>query len=189
MQQDFLDKLRLLLTAEEALVETLKNTQAANQLVDGRKDLLAHLRALSASEDLSLIVATEKEIIQGDLSRYANSAAMVSSLKEALQAMQVIEHHLTLVKNQEKYRIVDQSHSMAKNRKAGLPFDEARQALASHLARLLNLDKSRVDETDKQIIRARKVVISNAMARYAQRQAHILGIKPMTRATAANNAP
>jgi len=60
MQQAFLNKLKHLLTAEEALVEALKNTQASSQLADGRKQLLAHLCELSTSEDLSLIVATEK---------------------------------------------------------------------------------------------------------------------------------
>jgi len=174
MQKDFLDKLTHLLTAEEAFVEALKNTRAAHRLVDGRKQLLAHLRKLVSSKNLALIVATEKEIIQGDLSRYANSAAMINSLRAALNAMQVIECHLTLVSNKEKYRIVDQSHSLAKNRKAGLPFDEARQALASHLARLMNLDKSRLDEMDKQLIDVRKAVITNAIECYTQRQVQIL---------------
>jgi len=181
MQQDFLGRIKLLLVAEEGLVETLKNTRAARRLADGRKRLLAQLRGLVSSENLSLIVATEKEIIQGDLLRYANSTAMVSSLKTALQAIQVIGHHLILVGDQEKYRIVDQSHSLAKNRKAGLPFDEARQALASHLTRLMNLDKSRVDEMDKQLIDVRKAIITNAIDRYTQRQAHILGIEQITR--------
>jgi len=130
MQQDFLDKLDYLLTDEEGLVEALKNTRAASRLSASRKQLLNHLRELAQGGDLSLIIKTEKKIIQGDLSRYANSAAMVTSLKAALEAMHVIEHHLTLVASTEKYRIVDQSHSLAKNRKAGLPFDEARQALA-----------------------------------------------------------
>jgi len=181
MQQDFLGRIKLLLVAEEGLVETLKNTRAARRLADGRKRLLTQLRTLVSSEDLSLIVATEKEIIQGDLLRYANSAAMVSSLETALQAMQVIEHHLSLVGDQDKYRIVDQSHSLAKNRKAGLPFDEARQALASHLTRLMNLDKSRLDEMDKQLIKVRKAVIANAIEHYTQRQVQILGIKQTTR--------
>jgi len=177
MQQDFLGRIKLLLIAEEGLVDTLKNTRAARRLADGRKRLLAQLRELVSSEDLSLIVATEKEIIQGDLLRYANSTAMISSLNTAMEGMQVIEHHITLVSSKEKYRIVDQSHSLAKNRKAGLPFDEARQALASHLTRLMNLDKSRVDKVDKQLIDVRKAVIANAIERYTQRQAQILGIE------------
>jgi len=93
MAQEFLDKLENLLAAEETFVEALKNTTEASELSTGRKELLNHLRQLVKSNDLSLIIATEKAIIQGDLSRYANSAAMVTSLKAALEGMDIIEHH------------------------------------------------------------------------------------------------
>jgi len=102
---------------------------------------------------------------------------MVGSLKTALQAIAVIERHLALVASAAAYRIVDQSHSMAKNRKAGLPFDEARQALASHYTRLENLDKSRLDETEKETIEARKALIAQAIACYARRQMQVLGLE------------
>jgi len=177
MAQEFLDKLENLLTAEESFVETLKKTRAARKLSAGRKYLLEHLRLLAKSDDLSLIIAAEKAIIQGDLSRYANSAAMLSSLKAALEAMEIIEHHLTLVNDKDKYQIIDQAHRMARNRKAGLPFDEARQALAGHHARLINLDKSRLDEDDKEVIEMRKAVIAHAQECYARRQAATLGLE------------
>jgi len=178
MAQEFLDRLEYLLTKEETLVGKLKETKAARQLSAGRKKLLKHLRTLRQSDDLALIIATEKKIIQGDLSRYANSAAMVSSLKTALEGMEIIEHHLTLVSDKNKYRIIDQAHRMARNRKAGLPFDEARQALAGHHARLMNMDKSRLDEDDKQVLETRKSVIAHAQECYARRQSETLGIDP-----------
>jgi len=181
MQQDALGKLKHLLTAEEALVEKLKETRAAIRLSAGREKLISHLREFVQSDDLSLIVATEKEIIQGDLSRYANSAEMVNSLKAAMEGMEIVEHHITLVSDKTKYRLIDQTHRMAKNRKAGLPFDEARQALAGHQARLRNMDKSRLDEADKQLIKVRKEVIANAIERYTQRQAQILEVEQAPR--------
>jgi len=101
---------------------------------------------------------------------------MTSSLKAAMEAMQVIEDHIALVNSKETYRIINRGHSMAQNRKAGLPFDEARQALASHHTRLANLDKSRLDEDEKQIIEARKALIGHAIDCYARRQIHILGL-------------
>jgi len=176
MQAVFLKQLNHFLSTEESLVQNVAKTQAAIELAGERKRFLVHLRALAQSDDLALIIETEKTILEGDLRRYANSRAMVSSLNTALQAMEVIERHLALVANAETYRIVDQSHSMAKNRKAGLPFDEAKQALASHYTRLENLDKSRLDETEKETIEARKTLIAQAIAYYAQRQAHILGL-------------
>jgi len=181
MRQAFLDDLDRLLTSEELFVDALKNSQVAAQLSAGRKQLLSHLRVLAQSDDLPLMIEAEKKIIQGDLSRYANSAAMASSLKKAMEAMHVIEDHINLVGNKDTYRIIDRGYSMAQNRKAGLPFDEARQALASHYTRLTNLDKSRLDEDDKQLIDVRKTLIANAIERYAQRQAQILGIKQVMR--------
>jgi len=174
MVQEFLDELEHLLAAEGSFVETLKKTPAARKLSAGRKKLLEHLSALAKSNDLALIIDAEKKIIQGDLSRYANSAAMVTSLKAALEGMEIIEHHLDLVSDKDKYRIIDQAHRMSRNRKAGLPFDEARQALAGHHARLMNMDKSRLDEDDKEVLEIRKTVIAHAQDCYARRQAATL---------------
>jgi len=67
MQQDFLGRIKFLLVAEEGFVDTLNNTRAARRLADGRKRLLTQLRELVSSEDLSLIVATEKEICCGSI--------------------------------------------------------------------------------------------------------------------------
>jgi len=180
MRQMFLSRLKHLLIEEEALVESLKNSQVAARLSAGRKRLLAHLRKLAQSDDLPLMIETEREIIEGDLLRYANSAAMVSSLKKALEGMDVIAHHIGLVANREKYAIIDQGHSMAQNRKTGLPFDEARQALASHTARLTNMDKSRLDEDDKQLIDGRKALMIRATECYAKQQALILAAESVS---------
>jgi len=126
MHQEFLDQLDQLLTEEELFVDELKRSRLATQLAAGRTRLLEHLRELVQSDDLPLMIEVEKKIIEGDLSRYANSAGMASSLEAALEAMHIIKHHLTLVGDKEKYRLVDQTHRLEKNRKAGLPFDEAK---------------------------------------------------------------
>jgi len=109
MQQAFLERIDHFLATEETLVEKLNKTQAAIQLSDERKGFLDHLRVLIQSDDLSLMIETEKRIISGDLSRYANSGAMVSSLKKAMEAMQVITRHIALVGSKEKYNIVDKA--------------------------------------------------------------------------------
>jgi len=178
MAQEFLDKLENLLAAEETFVEALKKTRAARTLSAGRKELLEHLRQLAISDNLALIIAAEKAIIQGDLSRYANSAAMVTSLKVALEGMEIIEHHLDLVSDKTRYALIDQTHRLTRNRRAGLPFDEARQALAGHHARLMNMDKSRLDEDDKEVLEIRKTVIAHAQDCYARRQTVTLGLEP-----------
>ena len=57
-----------------------------------------------------------------------------------------------------------------------LPFDEARQALAGHVARLNNMDKSRLDDDEKKIIDARRAAVSSAIKLYMTLQAQALGI-------------
>jgi len=174
--QESLEGLNQLLTVEEKAFERLKVTQAAKRLSRSRQALLAHIRAVSTSGNLPLIIATEKSILQGDLERYANSRAMTGSLKIALTEIKAIERHLALVGDTEKYRLIDQGHSLPKKRQAGLPFDDARQALASHHARLDNLDKSRLDDEEKYLIDTRKTAIFNARQLYIARQTQALGV-------------
>jgi len=170
------DELGRLLIAERGLTDKVKQTRSAKQLAKIRIELLRYLQTASRSHDLALMIETERIIVEGDLKHYANSKSMTSSLKTALNELSVIELHLALVNNAEKYRIVDQAHTLPKNRKSGLPHDEACQALASHHARLDNLDKSRLDEPEKDLIEARKAVIAQAAKLYRQRQANTLGI-------------
>jgi hypothetical protein len=173
---DMLAKLYRLLTSEANFTEELKEAPAARKLQGTWNDLLETIREIGRSGDLSLIVATERAIVQSDHDRYANSAAMTSSLKTALNEIDVIEQHIAIVDDQDKYRAVDRAHSLPRNRKGGLPLDEARQALASHYARLTNMDKARLDDDEKRIIDARENNIFQAGKLYAGRQAKALGI-------------
>jgi hypothetical protein len=172
-----LDKLNRLLVVEEDLALKLNQTRAARNLQDARNDLLEHIREIARRDDLSLIIATERAIVGGDLSHYANSQSMIRSLKTALSEIAAIEQHIEIVDDPDKYPVVDQAHSLPKNRKNGLPFDEARQALASHGTRLDNLDKSRLDDNEKMIVKARKSNILQADRLYAERQAKTLGVE------------
>ena len=62
-------------------------------------------------------------------------------------------------------------------RKQGLPLDEARQAFASHRARLGNYVKYRLEETEKQFIRERRKALGTAEKDYIARQAKALGVE------------
>jgi len=126
--------------------------------------------------DLPLIVATEKTIIEGDLERYANSPMMVSSLRTALIEIAAIEKHIAIVDDPARYQAVNEAHSLPRNRRGDLPYDEARQALASHDARLNNMDKARSEDDEKQFIAARRAAFKEAGKLYALRQARTLGI-------------
>ena len=123
-----------------------------------------------------MIVATEKTIIEGDLERYANSPMMVSSLRTALIEIAAIEKHIAIVDDPARYQAVNEAHSLPRNRRGDLPYDEARQALASHDARLNNMDKARSEDDEKQFIAARRAAFKEAGKLYALRQARTLGI-------------
>ena len=66
--------------------------------------------------------------------------------------------------------------SLPKNRQKGLPIDEARQSFRSHYARLANLDKSRLDDDEKEIIDARQEMFALAKSLYIAEQEITLGI-------------
>jgi hypothetical protein len=76
-----LAQLQQLLVEEEVYTNKLGKTQAAKNLQNSRNALLTHIREVGRGGDLSLIVATERAITEGDLARYANSSSMV---KESL---------------------------------------------------------------------------------------------------------
>ena len=119
----------------------------------------------------------EKDFIQNDLDRYAkaNDKEMTGSLNAALLGVAAIEQQLEIVDDPAGYRAIDRGHGLPKNRKQGLPLDEARQSFASHRARLGNYVKYRLEETEKQIIHERSKALRIAEKDYIARQAKTLG--------------
>ncbi|UTO27845.1 hypothetical protein [Bartonella harrusi] len=158
-------------------MESLDETIEARRLYGARSDLCNLICAIGRSGDLSLLLAAECNIIAEDLNRHANSSAMVSSLKTALIELNVIKKHVKFVADSEKYQLINEGYSLSKNRKNGLPYDEARQAMASHYARLSNLDKSRLTAVEKSIIDARKQNIKTAQRLYEKMQEKAIGLK------------
>jgi len=171
-------RLNQLLLAEENRTVEHQVTLTARRLQATRKALSEFVREIGRSGDLPLIVATEKTIIEGDLERYANSPMMASSLRTALTEIAVIEKHIAIVDDPARYQPVNEAHSLPRNRRGDLPYDEARQALASHDARLNNMDKARSEDDEKQFIATRRAAFKEAGKLYALRQAQTLGLGP-----------
>ena len=166
-----------ILAFEAALVEERNKTSASQRLAGFRNQLLLFIKDTARGGNAERIVALEKTIIKNDLDRYSNSKPMADSLKAALNEFAVIERQLGMVDKPEQYKPVDAAYSLPKNRNKGLPIDEARQSFRSHSARLGNLDKSRLDDTEKQIIDARRAALSAAEREYIKRQARTLGVE------------
>ncbi|WP_273724048.1 hypothetical protein, partial [Bartonella sp. AU18XJBT] len=159
------------MSQENGYVQDIDNTLLVKQLHSVRNNLRNHIRNVGESGGLSLLIDTERSLVENDLLRYANSKAMISSLKIALMEIDVIKKHVILVSNPAQYKTVNEAYSLPKNRKGGLPYDEARQAIASHYARLGNLDKSRLTSIEKSIIDVRKENIVIMRKLYEKMQA------------------
>ncbi|MDO5678977.1 MAG: hypothetical protein Q4G54_01505 [Pelistega sp.] len=169
-----LNRLYRILMVEASLILEHDLSITAIKVKNARKRLLKHIDYIGDSDELSLILATERGILQSDLDRYSNSKEMTSSLMAALNEFDSAERHLQLVQDKHEYTYVNLTHSLPKRRRAGLPMDEARQAFESHRTRLSNLNKARLDIEEKLIINARKTNIDKARTIYVQYQKAVL---------------
>ncbi|UTO27658.1 hypothetical protein [Bartonella harrusi] len=161
---------------ENSYVKILDEASISKKLHDVRRDLCGHIRNIGKSGDFSLLLDTERGLVENDLLRYANSKAMTSSLKTALTEIDVIKDHLELVSNPEKYDVINRGYSLSKHRKGDLPYDEARKAMASHYTRLGNLDKARLTTIEKTIIDVRRDNMKAMRKLYEKMQAKAIGI-------------
>ena len=164
-----------ILFEEEIFIRGMRLTSAGQSLSETRKKLLNHIREIVKTSDAPLMIATELAILQNDFDRYANSRAMESSLQSAINEMEVIRRHFAII-HTPAYATVNAAFSLPKNRQKGQPLDEARQSFRSHYARLANLDKSRLDDDEKEIIDARQEMFGVAQEIYISCQLQVLGI-------------
>lgn len=166
--------LERLLSHEYVCFQEANESRPVQNLRKARRQLLAHVREVVQRGNLAQLIAMEQSIVRGDLIRYANSQAMSRSLEAALEDIACIEKHMAIVTDKAAYQIVGKVYSRPKSRKNGLPFDEARQALASHRARLANMDKSRLADEEKELVDARRDAVSLAEKQYIEWQEQAL---------------
>ncbi|GAB6053100.1 hypothetical protein JCM17960_19200 [Magnetospira thiophila] len=165
-----------ILFRESVFMLERERTPAAEQVRKARKEILAHVVAVGKSGDLDLILATERTLLENDRNRHSNSKAMKGSLETALDELASAGRHLARVREPEAYRAIDEAHSRPKNRIGVLPRDEARQFFSAHAARLLNQDKSRLDEDEKRVVEARKRNMRAGEKLYTTLQIQALGL-------------
>jgi hypothetical protein len=140
--------------AEYSQFEFRNTSGSAKDLEGVQLEQVNLLREAGKSGDLSLIVSVEK-----------------TTLKE----LAVVERHIGIVDDPVRYKAIDEAHSLPRNRKGDLPYDEARQALRSQYARLNNMDKARLGDAEKLVIDARRSNILQAEKLYKERQVKALG--------------
>ena len=173
------DKRQRLLIRESVAVDEHRAVPSAEKLVDSRKILIAHVKEIAANGNAEAIIKMEKDFIQNDLERYAKAddREMTGSLNASLLSVAAIKQQLEIVDDPHKYQAIDRGHALPKNRKQGLPLDEARQSFSSHRTRLSNYVNYRLEETEKQLVRERRKALGIAEKDYIARQARTLGLE------------
>lgn len=165
-----------LLLDERAAWLEVKHAPPSLTLTERRRLILSHLQRIGQDNDIGLILATEKALLVNDATLYANSPAMKTSLKTALKELEAAEKSLPLVQDPTLYQAVDTAHGHPKSRTGGLPNDAVRRFCSSQAARLLNMDKSRLDADEKKVVEARKRNMRSAEKSYALLQRRTLGL-------------
>ena len=168
-----------LLATEATTYNKHKGVPSAKELADARKAVLSHVKQTTASGNVEAIIKMEKDFLQNDLDRYAKATdkEMIGSLKAGLQGIAAIKLKYQIVDDPERYRPINEDNMFPKNRRQGLPLDEAREAFGSHRARLRNYLKVDLEETRKQVIQARIKALSVVEKDYIARQAKTLGVE------------
>ena len=173
------ENIKSLLATEAATFNKHKRVPSAKELADARKALLTYIKQTTASGNVEAIIEMERDFMKNDLLRYAKATdkEMIGSLNAGLQGIAAIKRKYQIVDDPEQYRIINEDHTFPRNRRQGLPLDEARQAFGSHRARLRNYLKVDLEEAKKQVIQARIKALSVVEKDYIERQAKTLGVE------------
>ena len=167
--------------ADIANIEVLE-TRAQNKALEEairktRADQQAALLKISREGETGHILEAERILLMQEQEHLAGSQAMASSLGNAIKELDAALSTLERVREPGAYQPVADSFSLDKNRVGGLPRDEAKQFFRSHLARLGNLDKGRLSDSERDVLKARMFNIRAAEGGYKKLQEQALGIE------------
>ena len=168
--------LREALVREGAAMAGISRSEPGKSARVSRALVEKYLEGARRSKNIDRILHTEEIVLRNELQRHANSQAMRTSLEASLAEHAVAMGMLETVRDPGAYRQVDAAHRLPRNRIGGVPRDEARQFFRSHAARLLNQDKSRLDDSEKRVLDKRRLNMRHAEKLYAALQERALGI-------------
>lgn len=168
-----------IMLSERGAYSQLRETRESHQYRIYQTELCNTLSAIREQGDPGLIIAAEIELLANEREFYGNSAVMIGSLDAALHEAGVALANIARVRDSERYmREVEATHQLPGNRVGGLPRDETRQFFDSHHTRLMNMDKSRLDEAEKTVIEERRRNIKAGRLAYTTLQRRALGLAP-----------
>ena len=161
----------------EVLQTKAQNEALKKDIRKTRTDQKTALLEISREGETEHILEAERILLVQEQEHLAGSQAMASSLNIAIKELDAALSTLERVRDPDAYQSVADSFSLDKNRIGGLPRDEARQFFRSHLARLGNLDKGRLSDSERDVLKARMFNIRAAERQYKKLQEQALGIE------------
>ena len=170
-----IDKLDQNLSDEWAAYSLVARSTYQKNLSFVQNELTTTVKEIARSGDVGLILQSERRFIENDLAHYGNSPAMRGSLKEALNQVTAAQTTYSKVHNPVLYKEVDEAHQSNKHRIGALPRDEVRDFFKRNNARLLNMDKSRLDPSEKEILDARRAAMRSGEKAYIDLQRQAFG--------------
>ena len=144
--------------------------EAIDRVRDAREKLLPILYAAAALRDIATILEIEMIFLMLEREHLAEAPLKTSSLDNGIQELEAALVMLKWVRQPDEYRKLDIFFSLSKNREHDLPRDQARQFFNSHSTRLKNLEKGRMEATEREIILARHSNIMLAQQLYIELQ-------------------
>ena len=143
---------------------------------DARNRLLPLLQSAADLRDIDLILRIERGFLAWELNHLAKMPKKVSSLNMALRQLDAALNLLRAIRETETYqyaRYAELFFTLPRNRIYGMPRDEAQQFFLSHSMRLYNLSGGRLEDTEAELLNARRSNIKEAQKLYTglQRQA------------------
>ena len=139
-----------------------------------QSEMVRIIKDIAGSGDIGQILEMERSFILNDLEHYANSAAMRGSLDKALNEVTAAQTTYQKALDPVQYKEVDKVYQSHKSRIGPFPNDETRQFFKANNARLLNMDKSRLDPSEKEILDARRAAMRSGEKVYIDIQSQIL---------------
>ena len=163
-------------SAEDVIRDGFAVSPDGKKLVVVFKRRLLNLKNVHNGGVIGRILALEKSHLKEELEKFAYDPAHKSSLEAGIEQIEIIESLLSIVRDPKAYQDAAQTYLMEKDRRGGLPDDSARKAFRAHKTRLANINRTRMDDDERKVLKQRQKNIALAEKLYIALQKEALGI-------------
>ncbi len=154
----------------------LENSRTKHLVNRACKSEVAIITRIAASRNLDETIALELRLQNNDLEKYAHSPGDKKSVEQGLADLESGMHsYNTLKNNPELYRENAKSFTdRNRDKRLDVPKDGMRYALGSQMTRLQNRQSLQLSEEEKELLSARRALISAVMEEYSSLQKTVM---------------